>query len=136
MRSLSLARQAVDKEPVAAILSRALLRSQSDERLLALVNQGQERAFEVIVERYRKPLERYCYRLLANGQSEDAVQQTFLGAWTALRAGADVRDPRAWLFRIAHNAALNTARQARHGHDELQESLPSTDDVPAELERP
>ena len=63
------------------------------------------------------------------------MQQTFLGAWTALRAGADVRDPRAWLFRIAHNAALNTARQARHGHDELQESLPSTDDVPAELER-
>jgi hypothetical protein len=40
--------------------SLALLHSQSDERLLGLAREGHERAFEAIVERYRKPLHRAC----------------------------------------------------------------------------
>jgi hypothetical protein len=36
--------------------SLALLRAQTDERLVELARAGHERAFEAIVERYRKPL--------------------------------------------------------------------------------
>jgi hypothetical protein len=39
-----------------------LLRTQTDERLVALAAAGHERAFEAIVERYRRPLLRHCRR--------------------------------------------------------------------------
>ena len=120
---------------MAAILSTTLLRSQSDQRLLLLARQGHERAFEAIVERYRLPLERYCYRLLSDACAEDVVQQVFLNAWAALNAGTEVQTLRAWLFRIAHNTALNTVRQPGHDHEQLRESLPAQVDLQAELER-
>ena len=41
------------------IVSTTLLRTQSDARLVELAREGHERAFEAIVERYRKPLHRY-----------------------------------------------------------------------------
>ena len=44
--------------------SAVLLRTQSDERLAALAREGHERAFEAIVERYRRPLMRACRRVL------------------------------------------------------------------------
>ena len=62
------------------IVSSAILRTQSDARLLALVGAGHERAFDAIVERYRKPIMRYCRRFLPEPRAEDAVQQAFLNA--------------------------------------------------------
>ena len=79
------------------VLSSALLRTQSDDRLAALVRAGHERAFEALVERYRKPLHAQCRRILPAEHAEDVVQQAFLSAWSALRQGVDVRDMRAWL---------------------------------------
>src|SRR5690242_11950983 len=63
------------REP--ARLAGAVLRTQSDERLVDLVRDGNDRAFEAIVHRYRRPLLRYCGRYLAPPRAEDAVQQTF-----------------------------------------------------------
>src|SRR5215208_586182 len=88
-----------------------LLRTQSDERLVAFAAAGHERAFEAIVERYRRELLRACRRVLPDGRAEDAVQQTLVAAWTALRRGDEVRALRPWLYRIAHN----TARSALAG---------------------
>ena len=51
------------------LLSNQLLRTQSDARLTALVAAGHDHAFEVIVERYRKPLSRYLRRLLSEPRS-------------------------------------------------------------------
>lgn len=117
------------------ILSTTLLRTQSDERLVALARDGSERAFEAIVERYRKPLHRYCRRALPEARAEDAVQQVFLGAWSSLHAGTDVRDLRAWLYGIAHNVALNAARRAGYDHAELRDSLPGADGPDVDFER-
>src|SRR3954451_14758881 len=97
---------------MAPVLSIPLLRTQSDRRLVALAADGHDRAFEAIVERYRRPLERYLRRLLSEALAEDVLQATFVRAWQALRAGTDVRDLRPWLYRIAHNQALNTLRAA------------------------
>ena len=47
-----------------AFASLAVLRTQSDERLVALARAGNEHAFEAIVERYRRPLLRHARRLL------------------------------------------------------------------------
>src|ERR1700724_533965 len=76
-----------------------LLATQSDDRLLALVRQGHERAFEAIVHRYRKPLLGYCRRLrLEDARAEDIVQLALLKTWIAVREGAEVRDLQAWLY--------------------------------------
>jgi len=37
-------------------------------------------------------------------------QQGLLLAWRALSGGAEVRDPRAWLYRIVHNVAITAVR--------------------------
>jgi RNA polymerase sigma factor (sigma-70 family) len=120
---------------VTALISTALLRTQTDARLVALTRDGHDRAFEAIVERYRRPLHAHCRRLLPHARAEDVVQQTFLSAWSALRDGEDVRDLRAWLHRIAHNTALNALKRAGYDYDELRDSLrpaPGPDD---DLER-
>src|SRR3954469_21739634 len=81
--------------------SSVLLRTQSDERLVALARAGHERAFEAILERYRGGLLRVARRYLPDARAQDALQQAFLAAWSGLRRGDDVRDLRAWLHRIA-----------------------------------
>ncbi|TML27857.1 MAG: sigma-70 family RNA polymerase sigma factor [Actinobacteria bacterium] len=120
---------------MSSVVSTTLLRTQSDARLSTLAAKGQERAFEAIVERYRKVLHRCCRRVLPEARAEDAVQQTFLNAWTALQAGTDVQDLRAWLYRIARNVALDSARKAGYDYDELTDSLRLAHGVDVDLER-
>jgi RNA polymerase sigma factor (sigma-70 family) len=85
-----------------------LLSAQPDARLVELAREGHERAFEVLVGRYRRPLMRYCARLgLSHDRAEDVLQQALLRAWLALRRGAQVREPRAWLFGIVRNTTLD-----------------------------
>jgi RNA polymerase sigma factor (sigma-70 family) len=115
--------------------SLTFLRTQSDQRLLRLARQGHERAFEAIVERYRKPLQRECRRVLSEARAEDAVQHAFMAAWTALRRGDEVRELRPWLYRIGFNSALNVARAPGFDYDELEESLRLTEAPQDELER-
>lgn len=86
-------------------LSELLLSSQSDERLVSLARAGHERAFVAIVERYRGELYALARRLCPDGRGEDVVQQAFLSAFAALRAGAEVEHLRGWLYRILRNAA-------------------------------
>ena len=107
--------------------SLTLLRTQSDDRLVALAREGHERAFEAIVERYRRPLLRAARRVLPEARAEDALQQALLSAWTALQRGDEVRDLRAWLYRIVHNSALNALRVSGYDYDELHDALRITD---------
>jgi RNA polymerase sigma factor (sigma-70 family) len=109
-----------------------LLRTQSDDRLVALAAAGHERAFEAIVERYRRQLLRHARRYLPEARAEDAMQQALVSAWTALRRGDDVREPRAWLHRIVHNSALNTLRTPGYDYEELRATLEGSGG-PAEL---
>src|SRR5215218_9381563 len=112
-----------------------LLRTQSDARLVALAREGHERAFEAIVERYRRQLLRSCRRVLPEARAEDALQQALLAAWRALERGDEVRELRPWLHRIAHNTSLNLLRQSGYDYEQLQESLRIADAAEDELER-
>src|SRR4051812_8739511 len=115
--------------------SNVLLRTQSDSRLLALARDGHERAFEAIVERYRRQLMRTCRRVLPEARAEDALQHALLAAWTAIERGDEIRELRPWLHRIAHRTALNQLRVAGYDFDELHDSLRITDGPDDELER-
>src|SRR3954470_6942295 len=118
------------------LLSSALLRAQTDDRLVELAAAGHDRAFEAIVERYRRPLLRYLRRLLSDTLAEDVVQATFINAWSSLRTGTEVRDLRPWLYRIAHNAAINALKKVGEAMEEVPESIGGFATEPAaELER-
>jgi RNA polymerase sigma factor (sigma-70 family) len=115
--------------------SLVLLRTQSDARLVALARDGHERAFEAIVERYRRQLLRACRRVLPEARAEDALQQALMAAWHGLRRGDEVRELRSWLHRIAHNTSLNVLRQSGYDYEQLQDSLRIADAPDDELER-
>src|SRR5437879_980391 len=78
-----------------------LLVVQSDERLVKLVRDGHERAFDALVHRYRRPLLRYCRSIgLSESRAEDVLQLAMLNAWLALTGGVEVRELKPWLYRI------------------------------------
>src|ERR1700684_3064834 len=113
-----------------------LLLTQSDARLVAFAHAGHERAFEALVQRYRRQLLGYCRRLLLSPErAEDALQQALLQAWLSLRAGTEVGDVKPWLYRIVHNSALNTLRVAGYDYCKLSESLSGADAPEADLDR-
>ena len=119
----------------ARLARRPVLSTQSDERLVDLVRAGSEPAFETIVERYRRGLMRYVSRLLAPERAEDVVQQAFLNAYEAMhRDGADL-NLRPWLYRIAHNTALNALRDRALRHDQLDERINGAERPDQTLER-
>src|ERR687895_1731966 len=112
-----------------------LLRTQSDARLVTLASAGHDRAFEAIVERYRRPLLRACRRILPEARAEDALQLALVSAWTALRRGDEVHELRPWLYRIVRNTALNQLRVSGYDLDELVETLAAAEDPHEEVER-
>ena len=110
-------------------------RTPVDAILVARCGAGDDDAFTAIVERHRPGVERACARRLPPALIDDAVQQTFVQAWLALRAGAQVRELGAWLSAIARNAGVDTLRAARLDHDVLPETLAGDGDPGDELER-
>jgi RNA polymerase sigma factor (sigma-70 family) len=116
-------------------MSLVLLRSQTDERLVALAGEGHERAFEAIVKRYRRPLYAACRRMVPDARAEDVLQQSLVSAWTALRRGDEVRDLRAWLFRIVRNAAVSELRRSGHAPPQLLDTLIAAPSPQEEAER-
>jgi|SRR5215469_1011411 RNA polymerase sigma-70 factor (ECF subfamily) len=61
-----------------------------------------------LFEELRKPLLRYLVSLgLTPDEAQDVVQDSFLSLHRSLASGASKDNARAWLFRVAHNAARN-----------------------------
>ncbi|MEA2243460.1 MAG: hypothetical protein QOD24_3016 [Solirubrobacteraceae bacterium] len=110
----------------------ALLARESDERLVALVHDGDENAFAAIVGRYRAPLERVCRRTLPAARAEDALQQAFASAYVALSRGVQPAALRPWLTTIAHNAAINELRDRQPESLEVVREL-GDDEVPHDI---
>jgi len=64
-----------------------------------------------LFEELRKPLLRYLVSLgLSPDEAQDVVQDSFLCLHRSLTSGASKENARAWLFRVAHNAARNRQR--------------------------
>jgi RNA polymerase sigma factor (sigma-70 family) len=112
-----------------------VLSTQSDERLVDLVRAGSDPAFETIVERYRRALMRYVSRLLPPERAEDVVQQSFVKAYEAMQRDGAALDLRPWLYRIAHNTALNALRDRGLRHDQLDERIDGVERPDQALER-
>ncbi len=79
--------------------------------------------FDQALAAHRPELHRYLARMTGSViDGEDLVQDTLLAATRALAKGEDVTHMRGWLFRIAHNTALNAIR-ARKSEAAMKETL-------------
>jgi RNA polymerase sigma factor (sigma-70 family) len=122
-------------EPLASrfVLGPAL-RTQPDRRLVKLVREGYEAAFEEIVRRYRRPLDRFAAAIVGN-RSEDVTQDAFSKALLALRGTDAEIELRPWLYRIVRNTALNDLRDAPPVTEELGETVAGGASAAVEAER-
>src|ERR1700690_1300485 len=90
----------------------ALLRLQSDERLLTLTRRGQHAAFEALCARYQTRLLSFCRHMLGSREdAEDVLQEVFAAAFNAVLADEREINVRPWLYRIARNRSLNHLRR-------------------------
>ena len=96
---------------------------------------GEARArFLELVGEIRPELHRYCARLTGSVvDGEDVVQETLAKAYYAISMAAEMPPLRPFLFRIAHNSALDLLRRYERKHVDLVAEIP--DDVTID-ERP
>src|ERR1700731_2650461 len=115
------------KSPLA--VPRRLLRLRSDAALAERFAAGDEAAFTVLYERYRPSVIAVCVGVLGSSHdAEDAAQDAFAALAVALR-GTPPRELRAWLTRVARNAAIDVARRRKRtvlADDELPDLAAST----------
>jgi RNA polymerase sigma-70 factor (ECF subfamily) len=79
-----------------------------EPQLLEAARGGDEAAYRRLVERHRGELHAHCYRMLGSTHdAEDALQDALLRAWKGLPRFAARSSFRAWLYKIATNAALD-----------------------------
>src|SRR3954452_9275635 len=109
------------------------LRAQPDRRLVDLVRNGYDGAFEEIVRRYRRPPGRFAAAIVG-GRSEDVTQDAFSKALLALRGTEAEIELRPGLYRIVRNTALNDLRDRAPAAEKLAETMPGGRSTAAEAE--
>lgn len=91
----------------------ALNRLRGDRKLVERFQAGDDGAFAVLYERHRSRLMAIAIGVLGSvDDAQDAVQDAFMSASSSLRT-ATPDDLRAWLSRVARNAAIDVARGRR-----------------------
>lgn len=65
-----------------------------------------------VFELLRDPVYRYLFRVLdSRDEAEDLTQEAFLRLYAHLHKGNTVANVRAWVFRVAHNLAIDAQRK-------------------------
>ena len=83
-----------------------------DSELLERARQGDASAFDMLIRRHDKHLYRIARSVLSDdAEAEDAVQETFIRAFTGLRNFRGAASLRTWLTRIVLNEAIRRRRR-------------------------
>lgn len=81
--------------------------------------------FTQLVAELRPELHRYCARMTGSVfDGEDVVQETLARAHQAMADMAELPALRPWIFRIAHNAALDVHKRYERRHVDLVPEVP------------
>jgi RNA polymerase sigma-70 factor, ECF subfamily len=107
----------------------ATLNSLTDAEVMLRVKAGDDGAFNYLVEKFRRPMISFMYRMTHNSATaEDLAQEVFLRVYRS-RSGytADAKFT-TWLYRIATNLAVNHARDTRHERPEVTVNIDESDE--------
>ena len=102
----------------------------TDEDLVVSYVEGNNSAFDVLLNRYKGSVHSYIYFIVRNKElTEDLFQETFVKVITTIKQGryTDNGKFKAWIMRIAHNLIIDNFRQERN------ENLISNDEVEVDL---
>ena len=90
---------------------------QTDWNLVEEVKAGDDRAFVAIMERYKRPLLSFVYRMIGDAsEAEDVAQDVFVRTYQNIRKPAFRRTTAefsTWLFQVARNAAIDCLRRRK-----------------------
>ncbi len=76
--------------------------------------QASPASFEALFEAYYRPLASFLFRMLDDVQlAQDIAQDCFVKLHLAMKNGQSLENVRAWLYRVATNAALDERRRRR-----------------------
>ena len=89
------------------------LSAASDRELVAIAVTGFDGSFEELVRRYQRPIAAYVYRMVGNYESAlDLTQEIFIKVYNSLsRYRAEFKFS-TWIYKIAHNAAVDHLRRS------------------------
>lgn len=100
----------MDMKAVPEVYARDL----SDEDLIDSVLDGTERHFDVLIERWQKPLYNFIYRFLnSEEEAREVCQDAFLNAYRNLEKFKRESKFSSWLFKIAINRASTVLRKRK-----------------------
>ena len=101
-------------QPVKSEGEKMPYRNLNDETLVMLTLAGEQRAYEVLVNRYQKAVIASAFSVTHNSfLAEDTAQDAFVTAWIKLDTLNEPEKFAAWICRIAKNCGMNMLRQYR-----------------------
>jgi RNA polymerase sigma-70 factor, ECF subfamily len=110
----------------------------SDRELVASAIMGLDGGFEELVKRYQRPISAYVYRMVGDYESAlDLTQEIFIKIYGSLSKYRPEFKFSTWIYKIAHNAAIDHLRRNSGRERSLQNGTESDSyDLPIESEGP
>jgi RNA polymerase sigma-70 factor (ECF subfamily) len=100
----------------------------SDSDVMLRVKSGDDSAFSYLVQKYRRQMVSYMYRMCHNpAAAEELAQEVFLRVYRARSSYEASAKFNTWLYKIATNLAVNHARDTRHERPESTVRLDEPD---------
>jgi RNA polymerase sigma-70 factor (ECF subfamily) len=101
----------------------------TDAEIMLKVKAGDDSAFSVLIEKYRRPIISFMYRMVHNqAVAEELAQEVFLRVYRSREGYEAEAKFTTWLYRIATNLGVNYARDTKHERPELKKSLDEPDE--------
>src|SRR5262245_5628681 len=108
----------------------ARYREEADDALVRLAQEGDTRAFDELVVRYRDKVYRLAFKILRHEEdAAEALQDAFTSAFRGLKNFKAESTFSTWLYRVATNASLMKYRRRRDDHLSLEQSQSSQPDA-------
>ena len=90
----------------------------TDQKLVAAVRRGDDRAFEALYERYHRRIHAYVFGMVKDHQrAEDVTQEVFVSALRRMRATERPIAFKPWVYEIAKNACIDAFRRSKRAEE-------------------
>jgi RNA polymerase sigma-70 factor (ECF subfamily) len=87
----------------------------SDAEIMLRVSEGDDQGFNYLIEKYRKPIIHFMFRMVHNqAVAEELAQEVFLRVYRSRQTYRAEARFTTWLYRIATNLGVNYARDTKH----------------------